>query len=165
MSEIKEKWKTIRGLPKYEISSLGSIRIKNTDKHITQFVRLGRNVVALSNKNGQYKHYYVDNLVAYNFLPIPYSITEPKVYHKNKNYLDDRLENLHFMKNCQTNSVLINIYLFKNNKCYLKTTLSFHRAKQYLNCTQGELNYALVHTSVIKNDGKEYKVEYSFNKL
>lgn len=165
MSEIKEKWKTIRGLPKYEVSSLGSIRIKNTNKHITQFVRFGRNVVALSNKNGTYNHYYVDNLVTYNFLPIPYSISEPKVYHKNKNYLDDRLENLHFMKNAQTNCVLVNIYLFKNNKCYLVSTMSYRKAKLYLNCKDGVLLHALAHTSIIKNDGKEYKVEYSFNKI
>ena len=69
------------------------------------------------------------------------------------------------MKNCQTNSVLINIYLLKNNRCYLVSTMSYRKAKLYLNCKESVLLHALAHTTIIKNDGKEYKVEYSFNKL
>lgn len=162
---MSEKWKTIRGLPKYEVSTEGKIRHKRIGKYLIPSLNYGRNCVQLRNKDNKLGKYYVDAIVAYTFLPIPYTIVEPKIYHKNKDYLDDRLKNLYFGKNVQTNSVLIKIYLFKDNKCYLKTTLSFYRAKQYLNCTQGELNYALIHTSIIKNDGKEYKVEYSFNKL
>ena len=161
----KEIWKKIKGFPKYEISSFGNIRNKKTVRYLATFVSFGRNCVQLRDKDSNITTCYIDNLVAYTFLPIPYGIVEPKIYHKNKDYLDDRLVNLHFRKNVQTNAVLVNIYLFKKGKCYLRTTLSFHRAKQYLNCTQGELNYALVHTSVIKNDGKEYKVEYNFNKI
>lgn len=158
----KEEWKRIKGLPKYEVSTFGNVKHRNGNKYLSKFISFGRNCIQI--KIGKrVNHYYVDNLVAYTFLPLPYTITEPKVYHKNKNYLDDRLENLHFRKNVQTNSVLVNIYLFKNNKCYLVTTLSFHRAMKYLNCSQNNLNYAIVHTSVIVNDDKEYKVEYNFN--
>ena len=162
---MSEKWKKIRGLPKYEVSTEGKIRHKRTGKYLIPFICYGRNCVQLRNKENKLRRCYVDAIVAYTFLPVPYTIVEPKVYHKNKDYLDDRLENLHFSKNVQTNSVLIKVYLFKDDKCYLKTTLSFHRAKQYLNCTQGELNYALIHTSIIRNDDKEYKVEYSFHKI
>lgn len=157
--------KKIRGLPKYEVSTEGKIRHKRTGKCLIPSLYYGRNCVQLRNKENKLVRYYVDAIVAYTFLPIPYTIVEPKVYHKNKDYLDDRLENLHFRKNVKTNSVLISIYLFKNNKCYLVGTMSFARAVSYLNCKSNILLHALVHTSIIKNDGKEYKVEYNFSKI
>lgn len=160
----KEVWKRIRGFKDYEVSTFGNIRKVKTGKLIAKYLLFGRNAVAIS-KNGKQHHLYVDNLVAYTFLPIPYGISEPKIYHKNKNYTDDKLVNLHFKKNVQTNSVLIVIYLFKNDKCYRKAILSFRRAMDYLNCKEKELLHALAHTSIIKNDGKEYKVEYNFSKL
>ena len=162
---MSEKWKKIKGFPKYEVSTFGNIRHIRLDRLLVPTISFGRNMVNLRDDKNRNVKVYVDNIVAYNFLPIPYTIIEPKIYHKNKDYLDDRLENLHFHKNVETNSVLINIYLFKNNKCYLRTTLSFYRAMKYLNCTSTKLNHALIYTSVIKNDGKEYKVEYNFNKL
>lgn len=165
MSEIKEKWKTIKHFPNYEVSTFGNIRHTRLNRLLTPVVSFGRNMVYLRDNHNHSAKVYVDNIVAYNFLPIPYTIIEPKIYHKNKDYLDDRLENLHFKKNVETNSVLIKVYLFKNNKCYLRTTLSFYRTMKYLNCSSTKLNHALIHTSIIKNDGKEYKVEYSFNNI
>lgn len=162
---MSEKWKKIRGLPKYEVSTLGNIRHKRTGNSLKFSVLYGRNTVLLRDSDNKLVRYYVDNIVAYTFLSMPYGITEPKLYHKNKDYLDDRLENLHFRKNVKTNGVLIRIYQFKNNKCYLISTMSFARAVSYLNCKSNILLHALAHTSIIKNDGKEYKVEYNFSKI
>lgn len=162
---MSEQWKKIRGLPKYEVSTLGNIRHKRTGNILNGSILYGRNTVQLRDSNNKIIRYYVDNIVAYTFLLPPYGITEPNICHKNKDFLDDRLENLCFRKNVKTNCVLVSIYLFKNNKCYLIGTMSFARAVSYLNCKPNILLHALAHTSIIKNDGKEYKVEYNFNKI
>lgn len=91
MSEIKEKWKKIKGFPKYEVSTFGNIRHIRLDRLLTPIISFGRNMVNLRDNKNRNVKVYVDNIVAYNFLSIPYTIIEPKIYHLNKNYLDDRL--------------------------------------------------------------------------
>ena len=166
---MSEKWKRIKGYSDYEVSTLGSVRNKKKNCLLTSFIHYGKNAVSLSTrKNGVniQRIYYVDNLVAFNFLIPPYTISTSVIKHKNGNYLNDNVKNLIFRKDQKTNVCLVNIYLFKNNKCKKIATLTYKRAKDYLNVSDGVLQHALAHTSVIKSiDGREYKVEYKFNKV
>lgn len=163
-----EKWKTIKGNKYYEISSFGRVRNKERGNILKPSVLFGRHIVSLCTEHGsnpKQRAFYVDNLVAFNFLIPPYTISTSVIKHKDGNYLNDNVNNLCFRKDYKTNACLVSIYLFKDNKCKLVSNMTYYRAKRYLNTNDATLLHALSHTSVIKSiDGREYKVEYKFNK-
>lgn len=163
---MTEHWKTIKGYKFYEISDYGRVRNKINGNIITPAILFGRNVVRLMTYDGKCKQrtFYVDNLVAYNFLIPPYTISYHKIYHKDKNNLNDNLDNLIFRKDPKSNSSKVIIYLYKNEKCYKVKICTYRDARQYFQCTDAVLLHALAHTDIIKTkDEKEYKVEYKFN--
>ena len=86
--------KLIPGFDDYCVSDDGRVyRIKNNSlSELKTYVCCGHNCIKLRGKK-----FYIDNLVAIIFLgskPI-----NSKVFHKNKNRLDDRVENLIYLSN------------------------------------------------------------------
>ena len=89
MEEI-EVWKDIEGYDKYEVSTLGNVRNKNTGRILKSANKGGYLCVGLSNKVT--KTYQVHRLVALAFIPNPEN--KPQVNHKDKNGLNNKLSNL-----------------------------------------------------------------------
>ena len=86
--------KLIPGFTDYCVSDDGRVyRIKNDSLvELRTYVCCGHNCIKLRGKK-----YYIDNLVAIIFLGD--KPPDSKVFHKNKNRLDDRLENLVYLTN------------------------------------------------------------------
>mgnify|MGYP002411742507 CR=1 FL=1 len=93
-----EIWKDIKGYEKlYKVSNYGRIQslneFGNTKKILSPYKRNGKHSVQLY-KKGISKNYYVDRIVAFNFLKNEHNYRT--VYHLNGNNLDDRAINLSF---------------------------------------------------------------------
>lgn len=88
-----EKWKKINGYPAYSISSRGRVRNDNTNTILRpDGIIKGKSLcVKLKNDDG-YRNITVAKLVANEF--IPNKNNSKNVIHKNKNKLDNRVENL-----------------------------------------------------------------------
>ena len=86
--------KLIPGFTDYCISDEGRVfRIKNDSLYeLRTYVCCGHNCIKLRGKK-----FYIDNLVAIIFLGN--KPNDSKVFHKNKDKLDDRLENLIYLSN------------------------------------------------------------------
>jgi hypothetical protein len=89
MEEI-EVWKDISGYDKYEVSTFGNVRNKNTGRILKQANMGGYYGVGLSNKTT--KTYPVHRLVALTFIENPEN--KLHVNHKDKNSLNNKLTNL-----------------------------------------------------------------------
>lgn len=88
-----EEWKTITYFPKYEVSDLGNVRVKETHYIIKPFVNeAGYLRVSLSNEINKKKKFYIQRLVAIEFLPNLEN--KPTVNHINNIRIDNRLSNL-----------------------------------------------------------------------
>ena len=88
-----EKWKTITDFPNYEVSDIGNVRVKKTQYIIKPFINeAGYLRVSLSNKTNKKKKFYIQRLVAIEFLPNLEN--KPTVNHINNIRIDNRLSNL-----------------------------------------------------------------------
>lgn len=88
-----EQWKTISGFPKYEVSDLGNIRVKE-NKYIMKPFRneAGYLRISISNDVFKGKKFYVQRIVANEFLPNLEN--KPTINHKNNIRHDNRVCNL-----------------------------------------------------------------------
>jgi HNH endonuclease/NUMOD4 motif/NUMOD1 domain len=93
--EEKEDWGKIAGYENYEVSSFGQVRNKNTGRILKKAIMSGYYCVGLSNKKT--KTFSVHQLVAKAFIPNPEN--KPQVNHKDKNSLNNNLENLEWATN------------------------------------------------------------------
>lgn len=97
MEEV-ERFKTIEYnsyvAERYEVSTLGRVRNKQTGRIFTAFPRKKGDyaAVVLQIGAGQQKTFSVHLLVAKAFLPNPNNL--PEINHKNQNKMDARLSNL-----------------------------------------------------------------------
>lgn len=85
-----ERWVTILGHPKYEISTQGNIRNKDTGKLLKPILGTVKNKYYRVSLDGE--KYYIHRLMADCFLARPASATTVK--HINGNKLDNDLANL-----------------------------------------------------------------------
>lgn len=77
---MKEIWRCIKNYPNYEISSLGNVKNKKTNKILKPFSTGNEYLkVSLSN-NSKTKQFFVHRLVAQAFIPNPNNL--PEVNHK-----------------------------------------------------------------------------------
>lgn len=88
-----EKWKKINGYPAYSISSRGRVRNDDTDTILRPDGVLKKRALCIKLRNDDgVKKFTVAKLVANEF--IPNKNNSKNVIHKNKNRLDNRVENL-----------------------------------------------------------------------
>ena len=90
-----EDWKEIDGYKNYEVSSLGKVRNKNTGRILKASNKSGYYCVGLSNKKT--KTISVHQLVAKAFINNPEN--KSQINHKDKNSLNNCLENLEWCSN------------------------------------------------------------------
>jgi hypothetical protein len=95
-----EIWKVISGFPNYEISTLGNIRNIVTGKTLTPVIKGGYFHVSLSH-NKLRKSFKMHRLVAIAFIDNPENKSD--VNHKDKNKLNNKLENLEWMTRKENN--------------------------------------------------------------
>jgi hypothetical protein len=88
-----EEWKDINGYKNYEVSSFGRIRNKNTGRILKAANKGGYYSVGLSDKKT--KSFSVHTLVARAFIPNPEN--KDTVNHKDKNGLNNNINNLEWM--------------------------------------------------------------------
>jgi len=113
-----EEWRTITDFPKYEVSSLGNIRVKETQYIMKPFVNeAGYLRVSISNETCKRKKFYIQRLVASEFLPNLEN--KPSVNHKNSIRTDNKASNLEWAtmseQNNHKNASKINKFKKRNN--------------------------------------------------
>ena len=84
-----ERWKKIKGYPKYQVSSLGRVQVYGKI-YAPQSYRYPK--ATLINKEGEIKSFAIHRLVATAFIPNPFN--KPFVNHINCITTDNRVENL-----------------------------------------------------------------------
>ena len=96
---MEELWKTITYSPNYEVSNLGNIKNKKTNKPITiNYERLKKDNKRARpglSHNGQIKGYYLHRIVAEHFIDNPCNL--PEVNHIDGNYYNNKAENLEWI--------------------------------------------------------------------
>jgi hypothetical protein len=95
-----EEWREISEFPNYDVSSLGNIRNKITNKMLRINVKCGYCIISLTN-SGKHKSCNVHRLVAIAFIQNPEN--KPDVNHKDKNKLNNCLSNLEWMTRLENN--------------------------------------------------------------
>lgn len=89
--ERYEKWLTIKGYEKYQISNLGNVRNYNTGRILKPAIIGGYLTVCLC-ENRKQKNFRVHKLVALNFIPNPNNFN--CINHKDENKLNNCVDNL-----------------------------------------------------------------------
>ena len=114
-----EKWIEAYGFEKYEVSDLGNIRNKRTKRVLSQ--RPSRNsymAVDLYREDGSKTTKYVHQLIMFSFNGVheDYGNQQGKyvIDHKDNNYLNNRLDNLQYLK-FEENSSKIKVLKGQNN--------------------------------------------------
>ena len=97
-----EEWRTNENYENYEVSCLGRIRNKDTSRILINYIKSGYFHVNLSNNNEKIrKTLKVHRLVAQAFIP---NLEEKlEVNHKDKNKLNNNIENLEWMTRKENN--------------------------------------------------------------
>ena len=93
--EVIEIWKVINGYENYEVSSFGKVRNTKTGRILKQATLSGYYCVGLS--SGKTKTYSVHQLVAKTFILNPEN--KQQVNHKDKNKLNNTIQNLEWVTN------------------------------------------------------------------
>ena len=109
-----EEWKTITDFPKYEVSDYGNVRVKETKYIMKPFTNeAGYLRMSISNNTFKRKKFYIQRLVAIEFLPNPEN--KQTVNHINNNRIDNRLCNLEWSTMSEQN-----IHKYKTNNKFEK---------------------------------------------
>jgi len=88
-----ENWKTITAFPNYEVSDNGNVRVKETKYIMKPFTNeAGYLRISITNVTCKRKKFYIQRLVANEFLPNPEN--KPTVNHINGIRRDNRISNL-----------------------------------------------------------------------
>lgn len=97
-----EVWKTLDNFKKYEISSFGNIKNKNTKRILNPGIKSGYLHVSITNNNGDRKSCKIHRLVALTFIPNP--LNKETVNHKDHNKLNNNLSNLEWATTTEQNN-------------------------------------------------------------
>ena len=114
-----EKWIEAYGFEKYEVSDLGNVRNKRTKRILTQRPsRNGYMSVDLYKSDGSKTTKYVHQLIMFSFNGVHENYGNQKgkyvIDHKDNNYLNNRLDNLQYLK-FEENSSKIKVLKGQNN--------------------------------------------------
>lgn len=136
---MEEIWKQIEEFPNYHISNFGNIKNIITNKLLKKSLKGGYYNISLVNNNGR-KTFKIHRLVALAF--INNNENKPEVNHKDKNKLNNNIDNLEWMtrhENNQHKSIGL-IYTTNKNKQVI-----------CLDTTSGDI---LAHYNSIEDAGK-----------
>jgi len=106
MSDIQaiandEIWKEISGFSNYEISNIGNIKNKNTQKMLNPCIKSGYLCLSLQYGTGVQKSVKIHRLVGINFIDNPEN--KETINHKNHNRLDNNVDNLEWATTTEQN--------------------------------------------------------------
>ena len=119
---MKEIWKPVVGFEEYyEVSSLGNIRRKNTNR-MRRIDKAQTYPTVLLSVNDKHKTYRVHRLVAKAFLPPIEGKTH--VNHKNGDHYDNRVENLEWVTQKENN---LHAYRVLKRKAPMAGTVAANR--------------------------------------
>lgn len=113
-----EKWRVIKDFPNYSVSDFGNVKNNKTNKNIKLTIKGGYYNISLKN-NLCKKTLKVHRLVALAF--IENLENKPEVNHKDKNKLNNYINNLEWntrLENCQHRSIGLNYKSNKNKPIY-----------------------------------------------
>lgn len=115
-----EEWNTISEFPNYEVSNMGNVRVKETKYIMKPFKNeAGYLRVSLSNLIAKGKKFYIQRIVAKEFLPNLEN--KPTVNHKNNIRHDNRLCNLEWSTMSEQNKHKYNINKKLNKRINIKS--------------------------------------------
>jgi len=107
------EWKIIENYSNYSVSNIGTVKNNKTNKILRNNVKCGYSNITLTDKTNK-KTFKVHRLVAFYF--IENKENKMEVNHKNKNRLDNRVENLEWVTRIENNiHRTINLKI-KNNR-------------------------------------------------
>lgn len=168
--EEKEEWKNIDGYENYEASSFGNIRNKNTGRILKASSKGGYYSVGLSNIKT--KSFRVHQLVAKAFIPNPEN--KPQINHKDKNKLNNNINNLEWMSNKensihrsagvkQTTNQNLEIYRINpNTNEILEKYISIEDAAKYILDNNNNLKFNNIRSGISMVINNKQQTAYEF---
>jgi len=165
---MEEIWKTVKYAPNYEISNLGNIKNKKTNRLLTiNYERLKKDNKRARpglSHNGKIKGYYLHRIVAEHFLDNPDNL--PEVNHINGDFYNNKLDNLEWiskldnMRHASENKLMKRYtrkVIIKNLETdETKTFDSVTKCAEYLNYSIGKVTL----TCRKKRKDKYYNIDY-----
>lgn len=165
---MEEIWKTILYAPNYEISNLGNIKNKKTNRLLTiNYERLKKDNKRARpglSHNGKIKGYYLHRIVAEHFLDNPEDL--PEVNHIDGDFYNNKLSNLEWiskldnMRHASENKLMKRYkrkVIIKNLKTdETKIFESVTKCAEYLNYSVAKISL----TCRNKRDDKFYNIDY-----
>lgn len=92
---VVENWQQIKYFPNYQVSDLGNVKNKTTNKNIAKWRKSNGYLQVTLHSNGIKKNVYIHRLVAEAFIPNPDNLTD--VNHKDENKTNNTVNNLEWM--------------------------------------------------------------------
>lgn len=158
-----EEWKTITDYDNYQISNLGNVKNKKTNKLLTPYINSSGYYGVQLCKNGKHKNFIIHRLIAIAFIPNPNNY--PVIDHKDKNLLNNSLNNLRWVSisqnsynkkvNCKTSKYRGVKWSKQNNKFII--TIYINKKPKYIGLSNTEEEGALLFNNfVISNNLQEF---------
>jgi len=129
---MNEQWKNIENFSRYEISSLGNIRNKNTQKYLKLRLNFSGYVqINIINDENQTKHVHVHRLVGKSF--IENVDNKPTIHHINFIRNDNRVENLQWATVIEQNNNKMNqkYIIHHSNNVIWRLSLNNEKIEKY----------------------------------
>jgi hypothetical protein len=99
---MEEIWKPIQDFEDYQISNLGNVRNIKTNKRLKPYINNGGYLDISLCKNKKNTKFKIHRLIAIAFIPNPEN--KPTVHHKDKNKLNNSIENLEWATMSEQNT-------------------------------------------------------------
>jgi len=161
-----EEWKSIEDYDNYEISNLGNVKNKTTNKLLTPYLHnAGYYKIDLC-KNGKKKKYYIHRLIAKAFIPNPYNLAE--IDHIDRNKSNNSINNLRWIthtnnayninKKKNSNSKYRNVYYEKRRNHWI-CQMKINGKQTYIGSFDTEEEGAIAFNEAIKKYNLEDFIE------
>ncbi len=125
-----EEWRDITDFPNYSVSHLGNVKNNKTNKALKATLKGGYYNIMLINNQFR-KSFKVHRLVALDFIPNPENKSD--VNHKDKNKLNNNIDNLEWMTRKENNQhrTIGLVYKSNKNKPIIRLNLNYDILENY----------------------------------